>query len=197
MTRSIAALLALLVVATACGGKAEPFVGYARNPTPNVADVALPAVEADGSETEFAFRAQDDGILLVYFGYISCPDVCPTTLADVRRAVGALGDAGERTDLAMITIDTEVDTPEILTGYVRSFIPDAVAVRSVDDDRLRAAADAFGADYGKEEVDGEAKVFHTGSLYAVDPIGDLVLTWPFGTSSDDIRGDLERLLEEA
>ena len=188
--------LVLAVGLAACGGgEPEPFAGYSRTPTPNVAALSLPAVEPDGSETPFAFTADDNKMMLVYFGYTSCPDVCPTTLADVRLAMEKMGDEAERIDLAMITIDVEVDTPDILANYVRSFVPDAAAVRSTDDTELRAAATAFGADYGKQTVDGKDEVYHTGSLYAVDDAGDLLLTWPFGTPSADIESDLQRLLD--
>ncbi len=196
---------AVLAIAIACGlllaacGDSEPeveaFAGFERTPTPVVDEHELPAIEADGSETPFSFRAATGELLLVYFGYTSCPDVCPTTLSDLARASGRLDDA-ERIDVAMITIDPEVDTPEVLTGYVRSFVPDATAIRTVDDARLRPVADLFGADYGTIEQNGEETVFHTGSLYAVDDAGQLILTWPFGVSTDDLERDLSRLLEE-
>ena len=95
----------------------------------------------------------------------------------------------------MITIDPDVDVPERLVGYVRSFVDEAVAIRSTDDAPLRAVADVLGADYGKEEVDGEAEVFHTASVYAIDHNGDLLVTWPFGTSPDAFAKDFEILLD--
>lgn len=189
---------ALALVVAACGSdEPAPFAGFERTPTPTVDELTLPAIEADGAEQDFTFRADEGDLLLVYFGYTSCPDVCPTTLSDVRRASDRIGDGAERLDLAMVTIDPLVDTPDVLTGYVRSFVPDATAIRTVDDDALRPVADAFGADYGTLEQDGEAQVFHTGSLYAVDDAGQLILTWPFGVAADDLERDLARLLEEA
>ena len=113
----------------------------------------------------------------------------------VGRALDEMGEAAERVDLAMISIDVEVDTPDVLASYVRSFVPGSVAIRTTDDTELRAAADVFGADYGKDVVDGEESVYHTGSLYVVDDQGNLLLTWPFGTPTEDIRSDLERLLD--
>ena len=197
--RPIGALVALVaLVVAACGGsdEPEPFAGFERTPAPVVDELQLPAIEADGSEAPFTFRADDGELLLVYFGYTSCPDVCPTTLSDVRRASDRIGDGADRIDLAMVTIDPLVDTPEVLTGYVRSFVPEATAVRTVDDALLRPVADVFGADYGTLEQDGEEQVFHTGSLYAVDDGGRLVLTWPFGVTSEDLERDLSRLLAE-
>ena len=197
-------VLGLVLVASAglaaCGDD-EPvaYSGIERFPTPVVGDLALPAVEVDGSTTSFEFQAEEpDDLLLVYFGYTSCPDVCPTTLSDVRRVADRFDDEeAERIDLAMITIDPDVDTPEILNGYVRSFMPEATAIWTDDDSELRPVAEAFGADYGALEGEGgEREVYHTGSLYAVDGEGRLLLTWPFGVTPDDLERDLSRLLDE-
>ena len=190
---------AVIVGATACS-EAEPaaFAGFRRTPTPVVDGQTLPAVEEDGAETEFVFRADSDGLLLVYFGYTSCPDYCPTTLSDLRKALDQTAQGGDNVNVAMVTIDPVVDTPGILTGYVRSFVPDAAAVRTLDDARLRSVADVFGADYGTVPDDeGVEQVYHTGSLYAVDETGRLLLTWPFGVSIEDLTRDIDRLLREA
>lgn len=186
--------LALVLAVVSCGGgDPEPYAGYQRTPVPNVAQISLPAVGSDGSIRDFSFRAPDGELLLVYFGYTSCPDVCPTTLSDVRQALVDLGSNADRIGLAMVTIDPEVDDGADLERYVQSFVPTATALRTDLDAELRAAADAFGADYGRDEENG---VFHTASLYVVDDGGNLVLTWPFGTKSSSIRTDLSRLLSE-
>lgn len=194
-------LLGLLVVAAwiaaACGGadQAAPYTGYQRQPIPNVRDQVLPTTTGD----EFGFVAPQDGLLLVYFGYTSCPDICPTTLSDLRVALADLGDDADRIQVAMVTIDPEIDTDEVIQGYVQSFIPTAVALRTEDEAVLRPVAEAFGADYGKDqevEAQGEDGVFHTTALYAITDTGDLILTWSFGTTSTALASDLERLLNE-
>jgi protein SCO1 len=169
--------------------------GMERDPV-DVGAISMPDAAADGEE--FAFVAPEGGLLLVYFGYTHCPDVCPTTLSDVRTALGGLGDDAELIDLAMVTIDPARDTPDVLGGYVQSFVDDAHALTTTDEGLLREAADAFGADYRLAEGDdGEPVVEHTGFLYVVDDTGQLVLAWPYGQSSDDIAHDLGVLLEEA
>lgn len=192
-----ALLAGAVTLAAGCGsgGGDEAFSGYERTPTPHVGDLTLPAVAADGTESELAMKASDGKVMLVYFGYTNCPDICPTTLSDVRQALGDLGDDASNVELTMVSIDPQVDTPEILGSYVRSFVPDAMAVSIVDDTRLRAAAEGFGADYGQEEVDGKLQPYHTTSLYAVDPKGDLVLSWTFGTKPADLASDLRILLD--
>lgn len=201
--RSVTVVAAVLSAGwvAGCGGgdgtagsstTAAEFSGYTRTPAPSVASVTLPA--ADG--TEVGFAAPPGGVRLVYFGYTSCPDVCPTTLSDVKRAVASLPEAGRpKVSVDMVSIDPARDTAEKLTEYVTTFVPSGVAVRTDDDARLRAAARAFGADYEVTPgADGTPEVVHTAELYAVDDQGRVVLIWPFGTARDDLARDLRRLL---
>lgn len=192
--RRCALLVALALALAACGDD-EPreLAGAVRDPLPDVGDLSLPD-DANGGEP-FTFTAPEDGLQVIYFGYTHCPDVCPTTMADVRSALAELGDDADRIQVAMATIDPERDTPDVLPGYVQSFVDGASALRTTDDAELQEVADAFGVSYRVEEVDGEIEVAHSGSLYAVDDTGSLVVTWPFGTSSEDMRLDIETLLE--
>jgi len=169
--------------------------GIVRDPAPVVGDVELPDVSNDAAP--FPMRA-DDGLLVVYFGYTSCPDVCPTTMSDLRRALEALPAAdAARVDVAMITIDPARDDADVLTRYVQTFVPDGHALRTDDDALLRRAADAFGADYSVTyAADGTPEVAHTGFLYAVDDTGHMRVQWPFGTQADAIERDLALLLDE-
>jgi protein SCO1/2 len=189
-------LLGIGMVLAACGDDApRELTGFERTPAPSVAGLSLPEV---GADAELSFRAEEGGLLVVYFGYTSCPDVCPTTLSDLRRAMGDLGDDADRIQVAMATIDPGRDTDEVIGGYLRSFVDDGHPLRTEDDDRLRAVTDVFGADYAVEVADdGDVEVAHTGSLYAVDDRGTLVVTWPFGVTVDDLRGDLQLLLDRS
>jgi protein SCO1/2 len=191
---ALGALAAVGVGITGCGGADRELVGYTREPAPEVADVALPDVAGGGQE--FAFRAPADGLLVVYFGYTNCPDVCPTTLANVRGARLDLGDDADRVSLAMVTVDPERDA-DVLAEYVRSFVPAAHALATDDGGDLRAAADRFGVSYQVvERPDGEVEVAHTDHLFAVDDAGTLVVTWPSGIDRQDLADDLEQLLRD-
>ncbi|MCP3856569.1 MAG: SCO family protein [Actinomycetia bacterium] len=192
----IPVLIALALVASACGSDdPEPAVlaGIQRIPLPDVGELALPTTTG----TDLAMQADEDGLLLVYFGYTSCPDVCPTTMSDIRMALRELGDDAERISVAMATVDPNRDTDDILDGYVKAFVDDGIALRTEDDSLLRASADVFGVTYSvAESEEGEIEVTHSGFLYAVDDQGLLQVTWPFGTPADDILSDLEILLDQ-
>lgn len=194
---SVLAAAIWLVTATGCGDDApRELAGVQRMPLPRVAGVTLPDV-AHGGEA-FDFVAPDGGLLIVYFGYTHCPDVCPTTLSDIRSALGKIdGDRAERVALAFATVDPDRDDADLVTGYVQSFVPDAAALRTNDAEELAAAADAFGAVYDVSTNDaGEIDVVHSGFTYVVDDDGHLLVTWPFGVPADDIAGDLDLLFDE-
>lgn len=183
------------LVLTACGGE-TPYVpaGIVRTPAPDVSDLVLPDVT---NGVDLAFQAEPGGVLIVYWGYTSCPDICPTTMVEVRKALRDLGDLADSVDVAMITVDPNRDTPEVLTAYVQTFVTDGVAVRTEDDAALAAVAEPFGVVYSVTvQDDGWVDVIHTGFLYAVDDEGLIRLTWPFGIESEDITADLRALLEE-
>ncbi len=185
-------LLVALAIAVAACGEPRELAGFVRTPAPSVASTSLPDV---ASGEQFDFVAPQDGLLVVYFGFTSCPDVCPTTLADLRVALEDLGSDADRVEVAMATVDPDRDTPEVLTGYLQSFIADAHPLRTDSPDELASAAEAFGVVYEVTTTDdGEVEVIHSGNLYAIDDEGTLLVTWPFGVEVDDIRLDLQALL---
>jgi len=169
--------------------------GVIREPVPDLSALALP--EATPEATPFRFVAKSDSLLLVYFGYTACPDICPTTLADLKAAFKKIGAKSDRVSLAMATIDPRRDTAEVITGYLHSFFPSATALRTDDDAALRSVTDAFGASYeANYPTNAEPEVSHSAFLYVLDDRGRLVLQWPFGTTSADIALDLEQLLAQ-
>jgi protein SCO1/2 len=160
-----------------------------------VGERSLPAVSNGG--TPFAFRAPENGLLLVYFGFTSCPDICPTTLADIRAAFEELEEEAERVELAMVTVDPARDTPEVLTGYVQSFVPNAHALRTEDDALLRDVALSFAAAYEvSTDTQGRIEVAHTARVFVVDDQGRIRVGWAFGTEPTDMASDIEILLSD-
>ena len=166
--------------------------GIVRDPAPVVDATTVPSLTNPG--TDVVFRAEPGEFKAVYFGYTNCPDVCPTTMADWTVTLRMLpDDLAPRVGTVMVTVDPERDN-DLLPGYVQSFVADAEAAGTTDAELLAAAAEPFGVSYDVETNDeGEIEVSHSGFLYLVDDQGQLVVTWPFGTSSAEMAADVEQL----
>lgn len=191
----VLALTAALMLSACSSSEEATLTGVIRTPPPNVGAVELPDVAGGG--TLYPTRASSGHLLIVYFGYTACPDICPTTMADLRRAVRNLEGGGDLIEVAMITVDPERDVPERLTAYVQNFFAGGHALRTEDPAALRRAATAFGADYDvTTDESGLIEVSHSAFLYAVDDRGRIVVQWPFGTPSSDIQNDLALLIEQ-
>lgn len=195
----------LCFAATACSSssattEAAAFDEVASRELPTSSDVgkavgivSLPDVSDSG--VPFFFRAQDGEVLIVYFGFTSCPDICPTTLADLKSALSVVEEQAGNVSVAMVTIDPDRDSAEALVDYVQWFIPGAHALRTADPVELKVASDAFGAEFSIVTTsDAGTEVLHTAYLYGVDDSGKVVATWPFGTEPDAIASDIASLL---
>lgn len=209
--RAAAALAAALLVSglalAGCGGssdasqtattKSQQIQGVVRDEPLQVGDRSLPQVAADGTETPFAFRAEDGKLLFVAFGYTNCPDVCPTTLYDIKKARKKLGSDADRIQVAFATVDPDRDTADVMTQYLGSFATDGHPLRTEDPDQLHAAQDAFGVTSSVvRNADGSTDVSHSAKSFVVDDQGDVVVEWPFGTGADVMASDLELLLAQ-
>lgn len=195
------ALLAALVLA-ACGGDGGggggTLIGLARPEPLRVGDASLPDVTG-AAPAAFRFRADAGGLLAVYFGYTACPDLCPTTMSDLREALHRLGDerAG-RIRVAMATVDPGRDDRTVLTGYLGSFFDTGrfVALRTTDTAALKAAEDVFLATSSVTTgPDGSVEVAHSATTYVVDETGTVLVEWPFGLGPKDMTHDLRILLD--
>lgn len=200
-TRVLTAVVGVLALlgAVSCssgGGGDYQLSGWVRDPLPSVDTVAVP--DATANDTPFEFRAPPGGILLVYFGFTFCPDMCPTTLSDVQAALTTLGDDADRVSVAFVTVDPDRDRGEQLTSYIGFFTDGrGHALRTDDPGVLRQAADAFGVDYEvKVSEEGKVDVGHTANLFAVDDQGRLLVTWPFGTDAETLAADIAYLLDQ-
>lgn len=199
---AVAAVVTGAVLLGGCGNadtSTARLAGVVRTPALDVADVELPDVSG-GSEVPTTMRAPDDELVLVYFGYTSCPDICPTTMSDIRAALRELpAEHAERVTVAMATVDPDRDTPEVLNGYLGHFFDRTMALRTDDPTALAAAAEVFGVRYevaDHEPGDADYEVSHSAVTYVVDDAGRVVVEWPFGFDSDDMTADLTTLLDE-
>jgi protein SCO1 len=137
-----------------------------------------------------------DKFVLLYFGYTSCPDVCPTTMAQLAQAVRTLGPKADQVQVIMVTVDPERDTPDKLSLYVRTFDP-RFAGLSGTRDQIASAAAPLGVYYEKHPVSGAAGYLmdHTATTMVVDREGRMRLVWPYGTAGEDMAVDLTHLMK--
>jgi protein SCO1/2 len=137
-------------------------------------------------------------VTVVFFGYTQCPDVCPTTMAELAQVKKALGADGERIQGVFVTVDPDRDTPEVLKAYVASFDPSFVALRGTAE-QTTAAAKEFKVFFAKVpgRVEGAYTVDHTAGSYILDAEGKLRLFVRYGTGAPALTADLKALLGTA
>ena len=134
------------------------------------------------TRTDADFRGK---LLIVYFGYTYCPDVCPTDLMQIALAIDKLGAAGAQVQPLFISIDPERDTPSVLADYISMFNPRIVGLTGTPA-QVRAVADAYKAYYSKVFPEGSATylIDHTGFIYLMGRSGGYLGFFPPGTSAD-------------
>ena len=134
-------------------------------------------------------------VVLIFFGYTYCPDVCPTTLGEIKRALDDLGEQAEEAQVLMISVDPERDTPEQLAKHLAHFGPNFMGLTGNLDEILTVAT-PFGIFYEKQEGSPATGylVDHTATVMVIDKAGYLKLIFPYGTSAQDMGEDLAYLL---
>ena len=147
-----------------------------------------------------SFRLSDGRgkIFLLYFGYTSCPDVCPATLATARLVFDSLGEDAERVAMLFITVDPERDTPEVMSSYVSAFHPNIIGLTG-SPETLEAVFEEYGIVAEREELPESAVGYvmnHTTRLFLVDQEGRLRMSFGFGTPPEDVSQDVQHLLKE-
>lgn len=149
---------------------------------------------ASGEPLDIA--AYDGDVVLLYFGYTNCPDVCPTTLSGAARARSSLSSEDrERTHLLMVSVDPARDPLPELQSYVEFFDTDFLGVGGSADD-IHTAATRYGIYYVLNEGDVESgyTVDHTANLLGIGPDGRLRVVWAPDVSSDALAADIQELL---
>jgi len=166
--------------------------GLLLEPATPVADFALTGPE--GRPVRLSdFRGK---VTVLYFGYTYCPDVCPTTLAELARALQRVGRRADQVQVIMITVDPERDTPEILARYLAHFDARFLGLSGTAAE-IAAAATPLGIYFAKHEGTAATGylVDHTATVAVIDRDGYLRLVFPFGTPGEDIASDLIHLLK--
>jgi protein SCO1/2 len=136
-------------------------------------------------------------VVVVFFGFTHCPDVCPGTLAEIAGIKQALGVDGARIQTVFVTVDPERDTPALLKAYVGNFGADFVALRGTPE-QTQATARHFKVFYAKVpgKSEGSYSIDHTAGSYVFDTQGRVRLFTRYGMGAEALQSDLKRLLAE-
>ncbi len=134
-------------------------------------------------------------MVLLYFGYTFCPDVCPSTLYEIAGAMKKLGSQADQVQVMMISVDPERDTPAKLGEFVTHFDPRFLGAVGTPDE-IAQVATYYGIFYQKHEGTQATGylIDHTATVMVVDKTGHLKLVFPFGTPAGDIADDLAYML---
>ena len=152
----------------------------------------------DLPDVDGRMRTLDDfrgKVTVLFFGYTQCPDVCPTTMAELAAVKKSLGAEGDQVQGVFVTIDPERDTPEVLRGYVTAFDPGFVALRGTAE-QTAAAAKEFKVFYAKVpgKTAGSYTMDHTAASYIFDKQGRLRLFVRYGSDAQALASDLQTLI---
>jgi len=186
-----AALALVLMLAGPAHG--TEFKGGLLTPSKAAPDVAL--TTQDGKD--FRLSRERGNVVALWFGYTFCPDVCPTTLAELAQTRTRLGADAKRFRIVFVTVDPERDTPARLREYVNAFSRSFTALTGPPE-RLAEARKAYGVVAEKRVVQGTAATYlidHSAFVYVIDPAGQLRLMFPFGMPIEDMVHDIKLLLE--
>ena len=186
--------LVLLIVLVGCRPSADDFSGTYLDPPMPARDVVLAGPEGPMQLSDFAGE-----FVVLYFGYTSCPDVCPATLATLARAKRLLGEGGDDVRVVFVSVDPERDRPQRAADYAAAFDSSFVGL-SGSPEAIADAASAYGVFYEKAGgADSTAVseagylVDHTATVFVLDPQGRARLLWSFGTDAEAMAADLRTL----
>jgi protein SCO1 len=187
------AVIAMAIFLSMLFAKPPSFKGTSYNePYPPAPQIEL---TKPNGET-FRLSDQKGKIVLLFFGYTSCPDVCPTTLAELKLVMDDLGNNAKSVEVVFISVDPKRDTPEKIQNYVEHFDPGFVGLSGSMDE-----LEPIWKQYGifREEVLSDSAfgyiVNHTARTYLIDADGNLRLSYGFQTPVKDIVSDLKTLLK--
>ena len=186
-------LAALCVVLAACSPKPEFKNIDITGSTAFGKDFSL--LDPDGKERNLAdFKGK---VVVMFFGYTQCPDICPTTLTEMQQVMALMGPQSDKVQVLFVTVDPERDTAEILKQYVPAFDPRFLGLRPADEAALEKVTKDFKIYYKKVPgtKPGTYTMDHTAGSYAFDPEGRLRLYIKHAQGPETLAHDLKELLK--
>ena len=186
-------LTAIFLVLSACSPKQEFKNIDITGSTAFGKDFSL--VDPDGKVRTLAdFKGK---VVVMFFGYTQCPDICPTTLTEMQQVMSLMGPQSDKVQVLFVTVDPERDTAEILKQYVPAFDPRFLGLRPADEASLEKVTKDFKIYYKKVPGNkpGSYTMDHTAGSYAFDPEGRLRLYIKHAQGPETLAHDLKELLK--
>lgn len=194
--RNLAVAAAIVLIVALAAAAFWWFRPQALHGTELVAGDPLPDFTMQASSGERVSLSDFQGKwVMLYFGYTSCPDVCPTTLGDMAQAYDLLGGRAERVQGIMVSLDPARDTPEKMAAYLSYFEPTFIGM-SGEQAEVNDAAMRYGIFFERRAGANPNDYFidHTSSLLLIDPQGRLRVIYPYGVLPEEIAADVKYLM---
>jgi protein SCO1 len=169
------------------------YQGSLINPPVPAADFTL----TDQQGQPFRLGDQKDKVVLVFFGFTNCEDVCPITMAQYKQVKNDLGDLAKDVRFVFITVDPQRDDVEALRSYIGKFDPSFVGLTGNPANLAKVWKD-YGVYVNQDATEGQDNYIdeHTARIYAIDTRGNLRLTYLYGTETDALVEDISHLARE-
>lgn len=167
--------------------------GAVFEPPRTLADFTIPSTTG----APFTLSQHKGQIILLYFGYMTCPDICPTTLAELQNIYLQLDQPADQVKVVFVTVDPSRDTLDRLTSYTHAFNADFIGVRA-DEMTLKQVMDQFGATAVRRQVGDSPLSYtmdHTASIFLIGPNQQLLSQYLYGTDYRDILHDVQTVLQ--
>ncbi len=199
-------LLVILLLATSCStapniqevsppSYADQLRGAVFNPPRSLDDFTFTSTEGE----PFSLSDHQGQVILLYFGYRTCPDFCPTTFAELKRVYTELNEPADKLKIAFVTVDPERDTIENMTLYTHAFHQDFIGLRD-DSAALQQLMRELGVVVEKRQLGDSSLSYlidHTVSVFLIGVDGRLEVQYLYGTDYQDIVHDLRLILGDA
>jgi len=187
-----AAVLLLILAFAGCGQQPPAFKGSDVTSAPWGRELRL--TDPDGRiRTLDEFHGK---VVMVFFGFTYCPDVCPTALSRAAEVRKRLGSDSAKVQVIFVTVDPERDTPSLLREYTHAFDPTFLGLRGSDEE-IRQAAAEFRVFYERVPTGSSYTMNHSALTYVFDTKGQLRLVMDHGQGADDFVADIRTLLRQA
>ncbi len=194
--------IALLVVSIALGLGAVlriataltpyTFKGATFNPPFQAPDFTL----TDQNGQLFHLASQQKRVVLLFYGFTHCPDICPLTLGNFKQVKDALGKDADRVDFVFITVDPAQDNQEVVRQFIDRFDPGFIGLTG-SPQALHQVMSAYGVYYTQPAPGNSSSdlIAHSDQVYVIDPSGKLRMTYSYGVSIQDMVSDIRHLLQ--